>query len=173
MFIHGDRLFEIVDKNGGLIDVRMFFTAHAFDGSAYQALYAFDKASKKKEQDAAAKAFLTPPNKQVKAIGTDSSADIEIKKSSRAFSDLVPNEQNNSKEGTTDAIIRIGSKDAKEFTVRLRLKAYKKQEGMNIDIPFTGDPGGLSGSVFHGKLMFITDGQQDVAKFLVNNVYGR
>jgi|RhiMetdeSRZDD1v2_1073273.scaffolds.fasta_scaffold03676_27 hypothetical protein len=172
MFIHGDRLFEIVDKDGGLIDIKMFFTAHAYDGSAHQALYAFDKASTKEEQDAAGKAFLTPPNKQVKAIGKDSSADVEIKKSSRAYSDLVPNERNN-KEGTTEAIIRIGSKDTKAFTVRLRVKAYKDQEGMNLDIPFTGDPGRLSGSVFHGKLAFITDGQRDVAKFLVDNVYGR
>jgi hypothetical protein len=172
MFIHGDRLFEIVDKDGALIDIKMFFTAHAYDGSAHQALYAFDKRSTKEEQDAAGKAFLTPPNKRVKAIGRDSSADIEIKKSSRAYSDLVPYEQNNNKEGTTEAIIRIG-RGTKEFTVGLRVKAYKKLEGMNLDIPFTGDPGGLSGSVFHGKLSFIIDGQRDVAKFLTDNVYGR
>jgi|RhiMetdeSRZDD1v2_1073273.scaffolds.fasta_scaffold915573_2 hypothetical protein len=167
MDINGARLITVHDKEKSLIEVRMLFTAH--QGDISQALYEFDKEGTKEQEATALKAIenakkLATMKERVKVVGRDS-APIEHKAQPRSFANLVPNQNK------TPAEIRIGkgfgANGDKKFTVTLTIKPTKHDESMTIKVPFTGVAGSLEDKVFLGQLWYLTEGQRDVAKVML------
>ena len=159
MEIEGIKLFTIHDKAGGLIDLRMFFTA----GNGHvEALYGFDKSSSKSQQGTANKVIddalvLTKMKESVRIIGKDAVRSIAVSQQvATPFEKLVPN-------GEGPANILIGKVQKDRFSVRLSIN-QKKGNNINLEVPFEGDASNLKGATFFGDAVFLTSIKQEVAK---------
>ena len=111
MEIEGFRLFAIRDKGGGLLDLRMFFTA---TNGPLQALYAFDAKSSKKKQAAADKVFekakqLANMKESVERVGQESDQPKTQTLPASAYQ-LIPNDE-------APASILIGKAQKDNFSV--------------------------------------------------------
>lgn len=165
MDVKGISLFTILDKNGAMIDLRLFFLTQQH---VFQALFDFDKVSSAKEQkrgnDVLQKTKKLKNMKDyIRKVGRE--ADDFKTQRVTAIMDKMASEDG------SKAQIKIGKGDKKTFDVTIEIPQKPKGAKAILQIPFKGDPGNLGGMVFDGEASFITDGQRDIAKFLVDVVY--
>src|SRR4051794_30107668 len=117
MDIEGIRFVTIHDKAGGLIDLRMFFTA---TNGPMSAIYVFDKKSSTSKQDTANQVIdnaktLTRMKESVKIIGKDGvSPVVKTQRVTASYDKLVP-------KGEGRAKILIGKVAKGQFSVRLSI----------------------------------------------------
>jgi hypothetical protein len=163
MKIEGVRFFLILDKDGAVIDRRLFFTVKA--AGLQTALYAFGKKLSKAKQDKALSVIerartLTRMKEKVKIIGKDPD-DPHEQGVTAGFNTIVPN-------GVGPARILIGKVTKDHFAVRLTVVYKDTEDNIALQVPFKGDPGDLKGKAFDGEASFLIEGSQDVAKVMLD-----
>jgi hypothetical protein len=178
--IEGVGFFRIDDRGGSLLRVMLTFVATPTGGSA-EAMYGFDSSRSKAASGKATKEWEKGIAGNFSAVGWGGGA-FQLSNTHHvdgSFEDLVPRRGGDVEKVD---IIRIGKPQKKYiskdnpvdpgddfFNVTVEIDKGRDRKNnplgmLKLKVPFYGNPGPLTDSVYHGNVAFFTSLRQEVAQ---------